>query len=333
MGQPNFWDNPEKAQQISAQLKPLNGLLKPYEELESAAGDMQALVELADEDASLESELEHELVPFEKRLDEFEMRAMLDGPQDASNAYLRIQAGTGGTEACDWAQMLLRLYARWAEKHGYSAEIVDELRNEEAGVRSATLHIVGDYAYGNLQGEVGVHRLVRISPFDANARRQTSFAAVDVMPEIEGTIEIDIRPEDLERQTFRSGGPGGQHQNKTESGVRYIHKPTGIAAESRSERSQHKNDDMAMKLLKAKLYKVEEQKRLAEVEKMYDEKGEVAWGYQIRNYVMQPYTLVKDARTEVQTAQVNNVLDGDLDEFIQAYLRWKAQKRHKQVKV
>jgi len=329
MGQPSFWDNPEKAQQIIAQLKPLNGLLKPYEELESVAGDVQALVELAGEDGSLESELESELTPFEKRLDDFEMRAMLDGPQDASNAYLRIQAGTGGTEACDWAQMLMRLYARWAEKHGYEVEIVDELANEEAGIRNATLHIRGDYAYGNLQSEAGVHRLVRISPFDANARRQTSFAAVDVIPEIEGAIEIEVRPDELRRDTFRSGGPGGQHQNKTESGVRYTHLPTGIAAESRSQRSQHKNDEMALKMLKAKLYQVEEQKRRAEVEKLYDEKGEVAWGYQIRNYVMQPYTLVKDVRTEVQTPQVQNVMDGEIDDFIQAYLRMKAERRHK----
>ncbi len=329
MGQPNFWDNPDKAQQIIAQLKPLNGLLKPYEDLESAAGDVRALVELAGEDASLEDELARELTPFEKRLDDFEMRAMLDGPQDASNAYLRIQAGTGGTEACDWAQMLMRMYARWAEKHGYEVEIVDELPNEEAGIRNATLHIVGDYAYGNLQGEAGVHRLVRISPFDANARRQTSFAAVDVIPEIEGGIEIEIRPDELRRDTFRSGGPGGQHQNKTESGVRYTHLPTGIAAESRSQRSQHKNDEMALKMLKAKLYQIEEQKRRAEVEKLYDEKGEVAWGYQIRNYVMQPYTLVKDVRTQVQTPQVQNVLDGEIDDFIQAYLRMKAERRHK----
>jgi peptide chain release factor 2 len=191
------------------------------------------------------------------------------------------------------------------------------------------LHIVGDYAYGNLQSEAGVHRLVRISPFDANARRQTSFAAVDVMPEIDGSIEIELRSDELERQTFRSGGPGGQHQNKTESGVRYIHKPTGIAAESRSERSQHKNDAMALSQLKAKLYRIEEQKRQAEVEKLYDEKGEVAWGYQIRNYVMQPYTLVKDVRTNTETAQVQKVLDGEIDDFITAYLRNKVEKSHR----
>ncbi len=288
-----------------------------------------ALCELAEEDESLEGEVEPALVNLERDLDAFELKAILDGPQDASNAYLKIQAGTGGTEACDWAQMLLRMYTRWAERQGFTAELVDEDRNEEAGIRSATLYIQGDYAYGNLQSETGVHRLVRISPFDANARRQTSFAAVDVLPELDNTIEIDIKPDDLVRQTFRSGGPGGQHQNKTESGVRYIHKPTGVAAESRTERSQHKNDANAMKLLKAKLYQLEEQKQRAEVERMYDEKGEVGWGHQIRNYVMQPYTLVKDQRTEVQTSQVGAVLDGEIDDFIQAYLRYKAELKHK----
>jgi peptide chain release factor 2 len=329
MGQPTFWDNPEKAQQIIQQLKPLNGLLKPFEDLEGAVGDLNALAELSEEDASLDAELGGELDGLEERLDQFELRAMLSGPHDASNAYLTIQAGAGGTEACDWAQMLLRLYARWAERHGYDTEIIDELRNEEAGIRSATLHIKGDYAFGNLQGESGVHRLVRISPFDANARRQTSFAGVDVLPEIDDTIEIDIRPEDLKRDTFRSGGPGGQHQNKTESGVRYTHLPTGIAAESRTERSQKKNSDNALKLLKAKLYQIEEQKRRAEVEQRYGEKGDVAFGSQIRNYTLQPYTLVKDVRTGVETAQVQAVLDGEIDDFITAYLRLKAEKEHK----
>jgi peptide chain release factor 2 len=329
MGKPTFWDNQEKARQTIQQLKPLNALLKPFEELKSTAGDLQALVELSEEDASLEAELESELHATEKRLGDFELQAMLSGPQDSSNAYLKIQAGTGGTEACDWAQMLLRMYARWGERHGYQVEMIDELRNDEAGIRSATLHVVGDFAYGHLQGEGGVHRLVRISPFDANARRQTSFAAVDVLPEIEGDIEIELRPEDLKRDTFRSGGPGGQHQNKTESGVRYTHLPTGIAAESRSERSQHKNDQMALSLLKAKLYRIEDQKRRAEFEKLYDEKGDVAWGYQIRNYVLQPYTLVKDVRTELETSQVQSVLDGELDDFIQAYLRYKTERQHR----
>lgn len=329
MGEGNFWDNPEKAQQTIQQLKPLNGMLKPFEELQSAGDDLQALAELCEEDISLEGELEGELGKAESRLDDFELKAMLSGAQDASNAFVRVQAGQGGTEACDWAQMIIRMYARWAERHGFETELVDELRNDEAGIRNATLLVKGDYAYGYLQGETGVHRLVRISPFDSNARRQTSFSAVDVTPEIEGTIEIEIRSDELRRDTFRSGGPGGQHQNKTESGVRYTHLPSGIAAESRSERSQHKNDDMAMKMLKAKLYLVEEQKRLALVEKKYDEKGEVSWGSQIRNYVLQPYTLAKDVRTGVETAQVHPVLDGDLDEFIHAFLRQKAEKEHK----
>ncbi len=333
MGEPNFWDNQEKAQQTIQQLKVLNGVLKPFEEMTVAVGDLQALAELCDEDASLEPELEGELARLENRFGDFELQTMLSGPHDASNAYLTIQAGAGGTEACDWAQMLLRMYSRWAEAHGFQVEIIDLLANEEAGIRNATLHVKGDYAFGYLQGEAGVHRLVRISPFDANARRQTSFAAVDVLPEIEGTINIETRPDDLERQTFRSGGPGGQHQNKTESGVRYIHKPTGLAAESRTERSQHKNDANALNLLKAKLYQIEEQKQRAEVEKRYGEKSEVAFGSQIRNYTLQPYQLIKDVRTGVESGQVQNILDGDLDAFIHAYLRRKAEKAHKKAAV
>jgi peptide chain release factor 2 len=329
MGQPTFWDNQEKARETIALLKPLNGILQPFEALKTSTDDLGALAQLAEEDSSLDPELEQELAAIERRLDEFELRAVMSGPQDSSNAYVKIQAGAGGTEACDWAQMLVRTYTRWAERHGCKVELIDELRNDEAGIRNATLHIIGDYAFGYLQSESGVHRLVRISPFDSNARRQTSFAAVDVTPDIEGTIEIDIKPDDLERETFRSGGPGGQHQNKTESGVRYRHVPTGIAAESRSERSQHKNGAVALALLKSKLYAIEEAKRQAEVEKLYDEKGEVAWGYQIRNYVMQPYTLVKDVRTSVETAQVQKVLDGELDEFMRAFLRHKAEKTRK----
>ena len=329
MGQSNFWDNQEKAQQIIQQLKPLNGLINPFDALAASAEDLGALCELCEEDDSVEGDLQKELQAVEKTLDEFDLRALFTGTQDPSDAFLKISAGTGGTEACDWAQILLRMYTRWAERHGYELEMIDELKNDEAGIRSATVAIRGDYAYGYLQSETGVHRLVRISPFDANKRRHTSFAAVDVAPDIEGTINIEIKPDDLKRDTFRSGGPGGQHQNKTESGVRYTHLPTGVAAESRTERSQHKNDANAMALLKAKLYRIEEMKRKAENERQYDEKGEVSWGSQIRNYVMQPYTLVKDVRTETQTAQIANVLDGELDDFIQAFLRTKAQKEHK----
>ena len=329
MGASDFWENPDKAQGVIAQTKPLNNFLKPYRDLEGDVNDLTAMCELIEEDASMEGELVPMLDLLEKQIGDFEMKSMLDGPVDSSNAFLKIQAGTGGTEACDWAQMILRMYTRWAERNGFTAALVDEDRNEEAGIRSATLHVIGDYAYGNLQSEIGVHRLVRISPFDSNARRQTSFAAVDVLPDLDDTIEIEIKPEDLRRDTFRSGGPGGQHQNKTESGVRYTHIPTGVAAESRTERSQHKNSANAMKMLKAKLYQIEEQKRRAEVEKVYDEKGEVSWGRQIRNYVLQPYTLVKDTRTDIQSAQVNNILDGDIDDFIQGYLRFKLEAKSK----
>ncbi|MGL4552798.1 MAG: peptide chain release factor 2 [Gemmataceae bacterium] len=329
MEAPGFWDNQEKARGIIAQTKPLANVIKPLVDLDKSSEDLKVLIELAEEDDSLEAEMEPTLLKLEKEVSDFELRSMLDGPQDGANAFLKIQAGTGGTEACDWADMLLRVYSRWAERAGYTVELMDRDDNEEAGIRSAALRIVGENAYGYLKGESGVHRLVRISPFDSNARRQTSFAALDVTPELDDSIVIEIKPEDLRRDTFRSGGPGGQHQNKTESGVRYTHLPTGIAAESRTERSQHKNDANAMKQLKAKMYKVEEEKRKAEVERTYDEKGEVSFGRQIRNYTLQPYTLVKDTRTGHESGQVQAILDGEIDDFIQAYLRMKVEQRNK----
>ena len=328
MGEPTFWDNPDSAKKTISQLKPLTSVLKPYEELNKTKDDMVVMAEFAGEDTSMEEELQQALAGFEKTFSQFEMQAMLSGPEDASNAFLRIQAGTGGTDACDFAAMLLRMYTRWAEDHGYQVTLTDELVNEEAGLRNATIHIAGDYAYGRLQSEVGVHRLVRISPFGSGDKRQTSFCAVDVLPEIEQP-PIEIKPDDVETQTFSCGGPGGQHVNKTQSGVRLIHKPTGIVAESRSERSQHKNKDNCWKMLYAKLFKMEENRRRAEVERQYDEKGEVAWGNQIRNYVLQPYTLVKDTRTGTETAQVNKVLDGDLDQFMEDYLKMMLSKRSK----
>src|SRR5262245_3433964 len=334
MNEPSFWQNPDQAQKTILALKPLNGLLKPYEELVSATGDLQALAELTEEDGSLEGELTGEVGRIGHLLDEFELKAMMSGPQDASNAIVRIQAGAGGTDACDWAQMLLRMYTRWAERHGFAVELQDEVPNEEAGLQSCVFRVVGDYAYGYLQSEVGVHRLVRISPFGSGDTRQTSFAAVDVLPELNDDIEIVIRDVDLEVQTFSAGGPGGQHQNKTQSGVRLIHIPTGVRAESRTERSQHKNKDNCMRLLKARLYAIEEQKRLGDIEKRYDSKGEVAFGSQIRSYVLQPYTLVRDERDgiDVKTPAVLSVLDGDLDEFMQAYLRWKTERQHRRSK-
>jgi len=304
-------------------------VLKPYEELLRAADDLRTMGELAEEDASFEAEIEPALQKAEEQFEGFELQAMLSGKQDAANAIVSIKPGAGGTDACDFADRLYRMYKMWAQKHDYQIEEQDLEPNMEAGVQSVTFRVIGAYAYGYMQSEIGVHRLVRISPFDSNARRQTSFAAVDVVPEIDDSIVIEIKPEDLRRDTFRSGGPGGQHQNKTESGVRYTHLPTGIAAESRVERSQHKNDANAMKQLRAKMYKVEEEKRKAEVERTYDEKGEVSFGRQIRNYTMQPYTLVKDTRTGQESGQIQAVLDGEIDDFIQAYLRMKTEQRNK----
>lgn len=332
MGQPSFWDNPEAAKATINQLKPVNALLKPYEEITAASGDLQTMAELAEADAGLEAELTGELPKLEQRLATFELQAMLDGPQDAANAFIRIQAGAGGTDACDWAQMLMRMYMRWAERRGFAVEIQDELPNEEAGISNATLKINGEYAYGYLQGEEGVHRLVRISPFGSGDTRQTSFAAIEVTPELDDSINIEIKDVDLEMQTFTSGGPGGQHQNKTQSGVRLIHKPTNIRAESRTERSQHKNKANCLALLKARLYKAELDKQMAEVAKRQETKTEVSFGSQIRNYVLQPYTIVKDLRTDTETAQVNRILDGDLDEFMQAYLQYKAERLNKKKK-
>lgn len=329
MGQASFWDNPEAAKDTIAQLKPLNALLKPYEELTASIGDLRVMSELAEEDDLLAGELTEELPKAEAKLEAFELQAMFDGPQDTANAFLRIQSGAGGTDACDWAAMLMRMYLRWAERHGFSVEIQDELPNIEAGIQNATIKIIGEYAYGYLQSEEGVHRLVRISPFGSGDTRQTSFAAIEVTPEIDENIQIEIKDDDLEMQTFTSGGPGGQHQNKTQSGVRLIHRPTGIRGESRTERSQHKNKANALAQLKARLYKIEMQKRLAEVQKGYDAKMDVAFGSQIRNYVLQPYTLAKDLRTDFETAQVFKVLDGELDEFMQAFLRYKTEKMNR----
>ena len=311
--------------------KQLNALLRPYEELTRAQTDLAAMAELAEEDDSFEAEMEPALAKAEKQLDEFELMAMMSGKQDAANAVVSIKPGAGGTDACDFAEMLFRMYTRWAQRHGFQVADVDEEPNLEAGLQSVTFKVVGEYAYGYLQSEIGVHRLVRMSPFGSGDTRQTSFAAVDVVPELDETIEIEVRESDLTMQTFSAGGPGGQHQNKTQSGVRLIHKPTNVRAESRTERSQHKNYDNALKLLKARLYAIEEQKRLGDMAQRYDAKGEIAFGSQIRSYVMQPYTLVRDEREgiDVKTPAVMQVLDGDLDEFMHAYLRHKTARRNK----
>jgi peptide chain release factor 2 len=328
MQSPTFWNDQEKAKQVIQEMKSLNAVLKPFEELGREADDLEASLELAEEvgDGSFDEDIRR---AYEKTLGDFEafeLRSMLGGPNDHCNAYVTIHAGAGGTEACDWAEMLLRMYLMWAEKKGFGTQITDREEGGAAGIQEGTIHIKGEYAYGYLRGETGVHRLVRISPFDANARRQTSFASVDVLPEVDETIDIVLRDDELKRDVFRSGGPGGQHQNKTESGVRYTHLPTGVAAESRSERSQYKNDANALALLKAKLIRMEEEKREADYAKKYDEKGEISFGSQIRSYVLQPYQQVKDLRTDHEVYNPRAVLDGDLDGFIEAYLRMKLSK-------
>ncbi len=331
MGEPNFWDSNENAQNTIQVLKPLNALLKPYEDLNTAIGDLGALLELSEEDPSLESEASGEIEKIAKLYDAFELQAMMNGKHDSANAIVQIKPGAGGTDACDWAEIMYRMYTRWAQDHGFTVEEQDKDVNDEAGVLSVQFRVVGPYAYGYLQSEIGVHRLVRISPFGSGDTRQTSFAAVDVLPEFDDTIEIEIKPDDLEKQTFCSGGPGGQHQNKTQSGVRLIHIPTGVRAESRTERSQFKNHDNALKMLKTRLYAIEERKRTGDIEKRYDAKGEVAFGSQIRSYVLQPYTLVREERDgiDVKTPAVMSVLNGDLDQFMHAYLRWKTARTHK----
>jgi peptide chain release factor 2 len=311
-----------------------NSLLKPYEELTSAANEIKTMAELADEDPSFEAEMEPALAKAEKQYEAFELQAMMSGKHDAANAVVTIKPGAGGTDACDWAEILFRAYSRWAQRHGFTIEDADTEPNLEGGVQFATFKIVGPYAYGYMQSEIGVHRLVRISPFGSGDTRQTSFAAVDVLPDLPDDIEIVIKDGDLEWKHFSTGGPGGQHQNKTQSGALAIHLPTGVRAESRIHKSQLKNKEEALKLLKARLYAIEEQKRMGDVVKHYDAKGEIAFGSQIRSYVFQPYTLVREERDgiDVKTPAVKDVLDGDFDQFMHAFLRHKTARANKQKK-
>jgi len=310
----------------------LNAVLKPYEELDKANADIAAMAEMAEEDASFEAEITPALADAEAKLDAFELKAMMSGKQDGCNAIVRLQAGQGGTDACDWADSLRRMYMMWAKRHGFAVEEIDEVSNVEAGVQSCEFRIVGEYAYGYLQAEIGAHRFVRISPFGDGGTRQTSFVGVDVTPELDDSIEIVVNEKELIMQTFCSGGPGGQHQNKTQSGVRLIHK-SGVRGESRTERSQPKNYANALALLKARLYQIEEQKRLGDIANRYDAKGEISFGNQIRSYVMQPYTLVREERDgiELKIPAVNAVLDGgeELDEFMYSYLRYKTARANK----
>jgi peptide chain release factor 2 len=324
----DIWDDKEKAQSTINRLKSLRELTLPFQELQKSFDDLADLMELAEDenDEEIEKEILSDLESFSQGLGKLELRMMLSGKNDHKNAYLNIHAGAGGTESCDWASMLLRMYNRWAENNNYAISLIDILPGEEAGIKRVTALIKGPYAFGYLKSEVGVHRLVRISPFDSNSRRHTSFAAIDVIPELDTDIEIEVNEKDLKIDTYRSSGAGGQHVNKTDSAVRITHLPSGIIVQCQNERSQHKNRSMALKMLKSKMYQLKEQDQEQEIADAHDEKGDIAWGHQIRSYVLQPYAMIKDLRTGKETAKTQSFLDGEIDDFITSYLKWKIGK-------
>ncbi len=326
MNAPGFWDDITASNKLMKELKYLKSCVEPFETNLKKLKDLDELAALSEDDASMLDDIEKEVAQIEKETAVIETRSLLSGNFDRNNVILSINAGAGGTESCDWTGMLLRMYIRWADLNGYSAKTLDILPGEEAGVKNVTLGIEGDMIYGYLKGEKGVHRLVRISPFDSNSRRHTSFASVDVIPEIDDDIELDINPDDLRVDIFRSSGPGGQSVNTTDSAVRLTHIPTGIVVQCQNERSQLQNKNAAMKVLKARLYEVKQKEQEKEMAKEYGEKQRIEWGSQIRSYVMHPYNMVKDHRTDAETGNVEKVMDGDISLFIDAFLRWKPEK-------
>jgi len=328
MAAPGFWDDQEAAQKVIAEMKKVRALVEPIDEASSSLEDLHALAELGEEMGAEEiaEDLATALEEADAKLGAHEFQVMLGGEADHRNAFLTLQAGAGGVDATDFAEMLLRMYLRWAEDHGFAAEEIELLQNPEGGIRHATIAIRGPYAYGKLKAERGVHRLVRISPYDAQGRRHTSFAAVEVMPEFDEDAPIEINMEDVRVDTYRAGGAGGQHVNKTDSAVRMTHGPTGVVVQCQNERSQHKNRATALSMLKAKLYELREAERDADTKALYGQKGEIAWGSQIRSYVLHPYQMVKDHRTNHEMGNTQAVLDGQIDSFIEEYLRSRSQR-------
>jgi peptide chain release factor 2 len=325
----NFWDSPEQARKIISQMTGLKSIVEPAELLGKDAKDLAELFVLAESenDKQILEQIEKDLAGLERKCRQVEITGLLSGVNDTKNCFFSIHAGAGGTESCDWVSMLLRMYTRYFDRNGYKYQELDLTAGEEAGIRSIQLEVAGPFAFGRLSAEMGVHRLVRISPFDANKRRHTSFAAVDCIPEFDEDIDIEIKEEDLKIDYYRAGGPGGQNVNKVSSAVRMTHQPTGIVVQCQNERSQHKNKAEALKVLKSRLYILEQKKRDAELAKLYGDKGEIAWGNQIRSYVLQPYQLVKDHRTDFQTGNVQAVLDGEIDDFIESYLQFRAKNK------
>jgi len=324
MSRPGFWDDPAAAKEVSARFSRVEGRLKLLEDLRSSISDSEELLELAEEDGDLLSEVEEELGRVERVLEEQEIARLFSGEYDEGGAIVTINSGAGGVDSQDWAALLARMYRRWAERRGFDLEVIEYTEGEEAGIKSATFNIGGEYAFGLLSAERGVHRLVRISPFDAGARRHTSFASVAVAPAIDDAVEVEIDEKDLKVDTYRASGAGGQHVNKTDSAVRITHLPTGIVAQCQNERSQHQNREVAMRVLRARLFELEREKREREIAAQSGEKADIEWGSQIRSYVLHPYKLVKDHRTGEETANVDRVLDGDLDAFIYAFLKSRA---------